>query len=534
MINTYNLTATEIAYFGAQMARYIITMDPATYADSAAATSAIVSSGATVEKTFNFALTFEIEATAEQKTAIAGILRSEASSTPIGVSLEVLNIDHLNSTLIDKGNVSGTITIPTLYNPENRGAGQHLYLVDTGIRHTHEQFAGVTINDLYSNFADDPSIDDFNDTTGHGTLVGSVMVGKDLGAAKDATLHNVKLFNSGADNITVAEIVSALNAVLSHHQSNNPSQAKVVCLPWVATRNSYIDEAILDLNAANLVVVCAAGNGGADVANFSPAGLTKVITVGAHDQSWSVGSFVNMPWNGTSPQASFNNYGAAVDIFAMGINVTTATKNADDSYTTTATGTSVASGITAGVAAQYICKYPSYTSDQIKDTMLQEGHLVGLQILTFSNDASINYASVNKSILTFDKVGEDYLTTTPSGRVANVQAGQSATINLGLNGAATDVAALDFAPLPPWAVFNAGTGVISVDTTTVPAENVPGAFVFAIKGKVNNVTKVEEFSIGVYNTSLNDLEGADQYYYDADSGAYDPVVSFQVAPNAQK
>lgn len=534
MINTYNLTARKIAYFGAQMARYIVTMDPATYANGAAASAAIVAAGATVEKTFNFALTYEIEATAEQKAAIAGVLRSEASGTSLGVSLEVLNIDHLNVTLIEKGNVSGTITIPTLYNPANRGAGQHLYLVDTGLRHTHEQFTGVNINDLYSNFANDPSIDDFDDTTGHGTTVGSVMVGKDLGAAKDATLHNVKLFNSASDNITVAEIVNALDEVLAHHQGNNPAQAKVVCLPWVTTRNAYIDEAILELNSSNLVVVCAAGNGGTDVSNYSPAGLTRVITVGAHDQNWSVGSFVNMPWDGSSPQSSFNNYGAAVDIFALGINVTTATRTSDDSYTTTATGTSIATGVTAGVVAQYICKYPSYTSDQLKDTILQEGHLVGLQILSFSNDTSVNYASVNKSILTFDKVGEDYLTTTPSGRIANIQSGQTATINLGLNVAATEVAALDFAPLPPWAVFDTSTGIISVDTSSVPAGNVPGAFVFAIKGKINNVTKVEEFSIGVYSTNLTDLDGADQYYYDADAGAYDPVVTFQVAPNQQK
>ena len=538
MINTYNCTAKQIAYFGAQMARYIVTMNPATYANGAEATSAIVATGATVEKTFSFALTYEIEATSEQKSAIAGVLRSEASSTSLGVSLEVLNIDHLKATLIEKGTVGETpvVELPAVYNPANRGAGQHVYLVDTGIRHTHEQFVGVTINDLYSNFADDPSIDDFDDTTGHGTLVGSLIVGKDLGAAREATLHNVKLFNSGSDDITVAEIVTALDEVLAHHQGNNPSQAKVVSLPWVATRNAYIDEAISELNDANLVVVCAAGNSGDDVANYSPAGLTKVITVGAHDLSWTVGSFVNMPWDGGSSQTSFNNYGAAVDIFAPGVNINGAARLADDSYVTSATGTSVATGVVSGVAAQYICKLPAYTSNQIKDAMLQEGHLVGAQILGFANenDNLINYASVNKSILTFDKADEDYLTTTPSGRIVNVQAGQSTTVNLGLNVAATDVAALDFAPLPPWATFNASTGVISIDTSTVPAGNIPGAFVFAIKGKVNNITKVEEFSIGVYNTSLTDLDGADQYYYDADSGAYDPVVSFQVAPVQQK
>lgn len=508
------------------MARYIVTMDPATHANGASAQQAIVDAGAEVVKVFNFNLTFLIECTEAQKSAIPGVLKSESADAPLQVTLQVMNTDHLNITLVsDTGG-----NIPASYNPLNRGAGQHIYLVDTGIRATHEQFAGVNINNLYSNFSDNPAYAEFDDTAGHGTLVGSVIVGKDLGPAKDATLHNVKLFSSGADTITVVEIVNALDAVLSHHLNNNGNQAKVVCLPWVATRNAFIDDKILGMNASNLVVVAAAGNNGDDVANYSPAGVRQIITVGAHDNQWGVGSFTNMPWDGSNAVTSYTNYGAEIDIFAAGVNVYAATNDSDTSYTETATGTSVSAGITAGVAAQYIARYPSLNSSQIKDIMVQEGHIIGMNLLGFDQSMSIDYSSVNKSILVFDEAGEEMLTTLPSGRIASIQAGQSATVNLGINANATEVASLDFAPLPPWATLDLATGVVSIDTSTVDPAVVPGAFIFAIKGKLNGVTKVEEFSIAVYTTSEDEIEGSTQYYYDSTSGAYDPVVNFQVAP----
>jgi hypothetical protein len=122
------------------------------------------------------------------------------------------------------------------------------------------------------------------------------------------------------------------------------------------------------------------------------------------------------------------------------------------------------------------------------------------------------------------------LTTVPSGRIASVQQGQTSTVNLGLNMSATNVSVLEFAPLPPWVSFDASTGVVSINAASLDPTLVPGAFVFAIKGKIDNITKVEEFSIAVYATNEEEIEGSTQYYYDSESGAYDPVVTFQVAP----
>lgn len=506
------------------MAKYIISLDALVHQDSAAAEAAIAAAGATVTKAFSFALTFEIEATAEQKNAIVGLLAHADAESVVSYTLQVINNNHLRMTMVDH-DANTQLVVPETYSPLNRGAGQHVYLIDTGIRTTHEQFSEATINNLYSNYGTD-----FADTAGHGTMVGSLIVGKDLGAAKDATVHNVKLFNSGSDTITVVEILNALDAVLNHHLANNPSQTKVACMPWITTRSAFIDSKILELNSAGVVVVAAAGNNSDDVSNYSPAGVREIITVGAHDASWVVSAFTNMPMDGTDAVQSYNNYGAEIDIFAPGAGVQVAGIISDSQYIDNAAGTSLATGVTAGVVAQYIARYPSYNSAKIKDVLVQEGHLFGHSLLSFASVANVDYSTVNKSVLTFDTSAEATLATVPSGRIATVQQGQTATVNLGLNTSATDVAVLDFAPIPPWVTFDTATGVVSINTASLDASLVPGAFVFAIKGKIGGITKVEEYSIAVYATSEDEINGSNQYYYDSESGAYDPVVTFQVAP----
>ena len=248
MINTYiNLLVTQ-PYYGAQMARYLITLDSGVHADNVAAQAAITASGAAVIKSYAFSLTFEIESTVEQLAAISGVAESIEKNTSTTVSVQELNQNHLTN--LAASSVIGEA--PLGYTPQNAGAGGHVYLVDTGLYAEHEQFVGRTINNLYSNFGSD-----FSDNAGHGTAVASVIVGNTQGVSKDATLHNVKLFDTGTGNITVGEIVDALDEVLSHHLGASPSQVKVVCLPWVTPQNNFLDNKITEMNSSNLIVVAA-------------------------------------------------------------------------------------------------------------------------------------------------------------------------------------------------------------------------------------------------------------------------------------
>ena len=520
MINTYiNLLVTQ-PYYGAQMARYLTTLDSEVHANNAAAQAAITLSGATVIKSYAFSLTFEIESTAEQLAAITGVKESIEKSTQTTVSVQELNQTHLTNLAASSTNGGEALT----YVPQNAGAGGHVYLVDTGLYAAHEQFTGRNINNLYSNFGSD-----FSDNAGHGTAVASVIIGNTQGVSKDATLHVVKLFDTGTGNITVGEIVDALDEVLAHHLGSSPSQVKVVCLPWVTPQNNFLDNKITEMNASNLVVVAAAGNDGVDVNTVSPAGVEAVITVGSYNQDYAVASFTNVPW--TDPTTPYNNnYGAALDIFALGVNVSCAAKTATDAYGLIS-GTSISAGLVAGAAVQWATKLPSKTSSELKDIILQEGHLKGASVITFEEGSAISTANVNRSVLTVSLANQITLGNLPSGRILNVQLGQTATKDLELNLVdGTDFAVLNFAPLPQWASLDLSTGILTVNVSNTDPTLASGIYLFGLKGTVSDKTVVEEYSIGIYNTSVSELEDATQYYYDEDTNSYDEVVSYQVAP----
>ncbi len=521
MINTYINKWYDNHIYGAQMARYLITLDSGVHANNEAAVSAITASGAAVVKTYAFSLTYEVEATAEQVASIAGLLESLEKNTTTTVSVHAANQDHLSFL------ATSTLTSATAYTPKSSGTGGHVYLVDTGLYAAHEQFAGRTINNLYSNFGAD-----FADNAGHGTAVASVIIGNTQGVSKNATLHVVKLFDAVTGNVTVGEILDALDAVLVHHQANNPSLVKVVCLPWTTPQNNFLDNKITEMNSSNLVVVAAAGNDGVDVNTVSPAGVEVVLTVGAVNQDYLVSSFTNVPW--TSPTTPyFNNYGAALDVFTLGVDVSCAGKNATDEYILIS-GTSISAGIAAGAVVQWALNYPSKTASEIKNTVLQEGHLAGTSLLAFEEGSPVETSNIFRSILTTALVGDNSIGNLPSGKILDVQLGQSATLDLELDLAnVTELSVLDFAPMPPWASIDFATGMLTVNTAGIDASLAPGIYFFGVKGSIDGKTKVEEYSIGLYNTSVSELDSASQYYYDTETASYDEVISYQVAPNAK-
>ena len=120
------------------MATYIVGMDSSVHADDTAAQGAITTAGGTVTKTYSFALTYKIDCTADQLAAINGVLTSEADNFE-AVITPSFNTTHLKALCNNIGSSS------TNYNPSSTGAGEHLYLVDTGINTTHDEFMLPTI-----------------------------------------------------------------------------------------------------------------------------------------------------------------------------------------------------------------------------------------------------------------------------------------------------------------------------------------------------------------------------------------------------
>ena len=507
------------------MARYLVSINAA---DDTAAQSAITTAGGSVERTLSFGLTYEIEATAEQVAAISGLVVSEAKDTAVTAELQgaTFTRTHLDKCIHYSGERA--------WNPANTGTGQTVYLVDTGINTSHQEFAGKLIVNLYSNFMDNDSIGNFTDEVGHGTMVASVIIGDQIGTAKDCTLQNIKLFNAVSGSVTVGEIIDALAAILTHHNANDNTKAKVVCLPWTIPSNAFVNAKVQELNDSNLVVVAAAGNAGADVSTVSPAGVKNIITVGSFNDSLQVTSFTNAPYNSTT---GWINFGAEVDSFAIGVDVPAA-DYANVSNYVDATGTSISAGITAGIVTHHIERSPSENSSWIKEAYLMEGHSPALFALTFDNaNASVDYDGVYKSMATTKNVDSRVLTSKRSGRILNVQSGQTGTVNLGISADASNISVLAFAPTPPFITANVSTGVVSVDATSIDANLSPGVYLFAMRGEVANATLVEEYSIGIYTSDISELsESANvtSYYYDDDNDEYDEVVEYQTATPFQK
>ena len=497
------------------MAKFIVKFDSDFHATADSMESEITNQGCTIERTLAFENTYIVDTgeLADPEAAIAamaGVDSSEDAGKVVTAEMQAYTTTHLD--MLDE-KYAGAPASAAKYT----GAGQEVYLIDTGVQKTHAEFTGANVTDLYSNFDGN-----FADTAGHGTAVASLIVGQNIGSAPGATLHNVKLFDTNSGDITVGEIIDALDAVLANHNLT-ASKAKVVCMPWTIPQNDFVDSRITEMNQSNLVPVAAAGNGGADVNTLSPAGVDNAITVGAFNNAYEVGGFTNVPFSSAGTYS--NNYGAQLDIFAMGVDVSYADIAGDYG---TGSGTSFAGGIVAGVAASMMEKYADVDAKAIKDRMLSEGHTAGSRLLTFDNSTGVDYSGVYKSIALIDRTGQTSFASVESGRLLNIQLNSTQDVDIGLLPGATDVQQLDFAPIPAWIEFDRSTGIASIDTAIDPSMS-PGVYIFAIRGSVNGDVSVEEYSVGVYTESESELDDAVSYYYDADTDSYDEIVNYQTS-----
>merc|ERR1719414_2265591 len=83
------------------------------------------------------------------------------------------------------------------YSPSGTGAGVHVYVADTGIRTTHQDFGGRAIPTLeaLSSTVKECSASDTScafDKQGHGTHCAGTVGGSKYGVAKNCILHAVK------------------------------------------------------------------------------------------------------------------------------------------------------------------------------------------------------------------------------------------------------------------------------------------------------------------------------------------------------
>ncbi len=226
-----------------------------------------------------------------------------------------------------------------------RGSNSTVYVLDSGVNSSHPEFENVTVDHIYS------ITDNFNDMSGHGTMIASLISGKTCGLT-NATIKNVKVFEAGT-NTKQSDLLGAFDAVITDFISNGKKPSVVNC-SWCIPYNQYINEKIQILIDSGIYVVCAAGNTGEAITAVTPASIFDVLTIGSYNQSLQPSDFSNYTdLSITSFTSNVNNYGI-LDGWAPGEQIWAA--GLDNSYGYAA-GTSCASAIAAGAVAYNFSKF---------------------------------------------------------------------------------------------------------------------------------------------------------------------------------
>jgi len=273
--------------------------------------------------------------------------------------------------------------LDNLYNYDSDASAVHAYIVDTGIRITHNEFSGRATwgwNFFDNNpIAHDCYLDDHGNPHGHGTHVAGIVGSNSYGVAKGVKLVAVKIFGcsgrtesatiiAGIDWVTANAIKPAvLNLSVGRECPSGCPEDEV----------RSIANALQRATDSGITVIAAAGNENVDACTSPYASATSVLTVGALD--------IN------DRQASYSNWGGCVNLWAPGgdQNATPSTagilslNNNSDTATTTLSGTSMAAPQATGAAALILARpgFVNATPAAVKNELINsstKGVLTGL------------------------------------------------------------------------------------------------------------------------------------------------------------
>ncbi|XP_072030320.1 aqualysin-1-like [Amphiura filiformis] len=219
------------------------------------------------------------------------------------------------------------LPLDNIFTPPRTGSGTTIYVIDTGILHSHKDFGGRVTN-LY----DFEPGNNGADCNGHGTHCAGTAAGSTFGVAKGADIKSVRFMGCTGSGLWT-DMLDGLDLVVA---DITPTMQKVASMSVGGGKNPFVDQYVADAIAAGVVVSAAAGNSNANACNYSPSGVLTAITVGATDDN--------------DKRASYSNYGNCVDVFAPGTSIVSTWIDSDTS-TYTLSGTSMACPHVSGAAA---------------------------------------------------------------------------------------------------------------------------------------------------------------------------------------
>ncbi|MFD8971282.1 S8 family serine peptidase [Streptomyces sp. NPDC059593] len=220
--------------------------------------------------------------------------------------------------------------------PDNGGEGVTAYVIDTGVRISHQDFGGRAAHGFDAVDNDDTA----DDGNGHGTHVAGTIAGTAHGVAKKAKVVAVRVLDDNGSG-TTEQVVAGIDWVTQNH--SGPSVAN---MSLGGGADEALDAAVKRAITSGVTFAVAAGNESSDAGQGSPSRVPEALTVASSTKD--------------DEQSSFSNFGAVVDLYAPGSDITSAW-NDSDTGVKTISGTSMASPHVAGAAVLYLAANPTAT-----------------------------------------------------------------------------------------------------------------------------------------------------------------------------
>lgn len=239
------------------------------------------------------------------------------------------------------------LPLNSAYSYLQTGSGTTVYIVDTGILSSHQQFSGRVLSG-YTAISDGNGTTDCN---GHGTHVAGTVGGSTYGVAKNVNLVPIRILGCDGSGAS-SNVIAGLDWILK-----NGKKPAVVNMSLGGDVSTSLDSAVENLFNNGYVMVVAAGNSNTDACNASPARVSKALTVAATDS--------------TDTRASYSNYGSCVDIFAPGSQINSSWIGSNTA-TKVLNGTSMATPHVAGVVAEMLQSTPTATPQTISTNLLNQ------------------------------------------------------------------------------------------------------------------------------------------------------------------
>jgi len=392
------------------------------------------------------------------------------------------------------GKAGADIKAPDAWGITTGSSAILIAIVDTGVQYTHPDLtANIWRNtgEILNNGIDDDRngyIDDVNgwnfvaknnnpmDDNGHGThCAGVIAAAGNNNIGVTGVLWNAKIIPLKFLNATGNGYVSdAISAILYANRMG----AHVISNSWGGTQYT---QALKDaIDASNAVVVCAAGNSGANTDGKpqypSAYSSSNIISVAATDSKDNL--------------AGFSNYGvSSVDLAAPGVTIRSTYKNGQYQYLS---GTSMAAPFVSGVAGLIKASNPGMSKTQIRDRILSSVDKLSTLNGKVATGGRLNAAKAVGQSVTPGPTVTPTITPTPTQQTGTLKAAFMASPSIGKSPLRVQFIDTSIGKPTYWA-WNFGDGGFSYQKNPVYTYKKKGAYSVRLTitggGKMSTVYK---------------------------------------------